>query len=47
MIVSDNDSKEKVFDTYEEANKEDEETMGYAVVNFKIKGKKYYMVTYE
>jgi len=48
MIVSDEDSENFVFDDYNEASKYfEKEYLGYAIVNFKINGEKYYMVTFE
>ena len=47
MIITDEDSANKIFDTYEEALEQFNEDLGYAIIDFKIKGKKYWMVTWE
>lgn len=47
MIVSDDDSERKVYDDYAEAWEEFNKGNGYAIINFKICNRKYYIVEYE
>jgi hypothetical protein len=47
MIVSDKRSENKIFDSYEDAEKYFKKTNGYAIINFRIYSLKFWMVTYE
>jgi len=47
MIISDKDSQEVIFNNFAQAKRYHKKTNGYYIVSFKIKRKKYYIVTYE